>query len=156
MTGNPAPMRHLRAARRYPLLSMETEIELVRRWREDGDRTALEHLIGSYQRLVVKIAGAAGEEGAALADPVAAGNIGLLQAIDTFDADQGVRLSTYAMWWVRAAIRASSMRLPPLAGALDDESPCTWFHERCSMGQPRRAANDHAADLEARSPNVRG
>lgn len=156
MTGIDAQMCHLRAARKFPLLSMETEAELVRRWRGDGDRTALEHLIGSYQRLVITIASAAGDEGVALADLIAAGNIGLLQAIDSFDADQGVRLSTYAMWWVRAAISASSMPPPPLAGAPTGEIPLTRFPGPCRMGQLGRAANDHAAVSEARSPTVRG
>jgi RNA polymerase sigma-32 factor len=96
--------RYLAEARKYPLLSREEEQELVRSYRETGDREALFRLVTSNLLLVVRIARSFRHAARNLLDLVQEGNLGLLQAIDRFDPDVGVRLPTYAGWWIRAYI----------------------------------------------------
>jgi len=97
-------VRFVEEANRFPMLSPEREQELARAWR-DGDREALKQLVGSHLRLVVKIARGFTGYGLPLADLVAEGNFGLMQAAEKFDPDRGFRFATYAMWWIRAAIQ---------------------------------------------------
>jgi RNA polymerase sigma-32 factor len=87
------------------MLSPEREQTLARAWRDDHDRDAMTELVGSHLRLVVKIARGFTGYGLPLADLVAEGNVGLMQAAEKFDPDRGFRFATYAMWWIRAAIQ---------------------------------------------------
>jgi RNA polymerase sigma-32 factor len=98
-------VRFVEEAKRYPMLSPEREQGLARAWRDEGDRNALEQLVGSHLRLVVKIARGFAGYGLPLADLVAEGNVGLMQAAEKFDPTRGFRFATYAMWWIRAAIQ---------------------------------------------------
>jgi RNA polymerase sigma-32 factor len=92
-------------AKRFPMLEAEREQELARAWRERGDRQALELLVGSHLRLVIKIARGFAGYGLPLADLISEGNVGLMQAAEKFDPARGFRFATYAMWWIRAAIQ---------------------------------------------------
>ena len=92
-------------ARRFPILSPERELELARGWRDDGDQAALQDLVGSHLRLVIKIARGFAGYGLPVSDLIAEGNVGLMQAAQKFDPDRGFRFATYAMWWIRAAIQ---------------------------------------------------
>ncbi|MGP1395594.1 MAG: RNA polymerase sigma factor RpoH [Inquilinaceae bacterium] len=85
-------------------LSFEEEQELAQAWRDRRDEDALNRLAGSHLRLVVKLARGFSGYGLPLSDLIAEGNVGLMQAIAKFDPDRGFRLSTYASWWIRAAI----------------------------------------------------
>jgi len=97
---------HLLAdAKRFPMLSPERELELALAWRDHGDEAALRDLVGSHLRLVIKIARGFRGYGLPIADLIAEGNVGLMQAAQKFDPDRGFRFATYAMWWVRAAIQ---------------------------------------------------
>ena len=113
---------YLREIQRYPLLSFEDEQNFARQWRDGRDSNAFDQLIGSHLRLVVKLAKKAGGYGLQMADLIAEGNIGLIEAARKFDPDRGNRFSTYAMWWIRAAIQryvldnASVVRLGTTAG----------------------------------------
>jgi RNA polymerase sigma-32 factor len=98
-------VRFVEEAKRFPMLSPEREQELARAWKDGEDRDALEHLVGSHLRLVVKIARGFTGYGLPLADLVAEGNVGLMQAAEKFDPDRGFRFATYAMWWIRASIQ---------------------------------------------------
>jgi len=98
-------VRFVEEAKRFPMLSPEREQELARGWRDHKDREALKQLVGSHLRLVVKIARGFTGYGLPLADLVAEGNVGLMQAAEKFDPDRGFRFATYAMWWIRAAIQ---------------------------------------------------
>jgi RNA polymerase sigma-32 factor len=97
--------RYLDEIRSFPLLTAEQEKDLAERWRIKRDRQALQMLIGSHLRLVVKHAKRYGGYGLALADLIAQGNLGIMQAAEKFDPDRGARFSTYATWWIRAAIQ---------------------------------------------------
>ena len=95
----------LAEAKRFPMLTPEREQELARAWKDCGDEAALRDLVGSHLRLVIKIARGFQGYGLPIADLVAEGNVGLMQAAQKFDPDRGFRFATYAMWWIRAAIQ---------------------------------------------------
>jgi RNA polymerase sigma-32 factor len=88
--------------RKYPALSREEEQQLARRYRETGDRDALFRLVTSNLMLVVRVALSFRRAARNLLDLIGEGNLGLLQAIEKFDPEIGVRLPTYASYWVRA------------------------------------------------------
>lgn len=96
--------RYLAEIRKYPPLTREEEQALARRYRETGDRDALFRLVTANLMLVVRVALSFRRAARNLLDLVQEGNIGLLQAIERFDPEVGVRLPTYAAWWVRAYI----------------------------------------------------
>lgn len=95
---------YMREVQRYPLLSPEDEHELAVRFREKGDVNAASDLITANLRLVVKIAYDYRRAYRNLLDLVQEGNIGLMQAVKKYDPYKGVKLSSYAAWWIRAYI----------------------------------------------------
>jgi RNA polymerase sigma-32 factor len=96
---------YLQKIRAYPLLSQAEEVALARRFRRNGDRAAADALVTSHLRLVAKIAMGYRGYGLPVADLIAEGSVGLLQAVRGFDPERGFRFSTYALWWIRAAIQ---------------------------------------------------
>ena len=97
--------RYLQRAQEFPVLQADEERQLAERWQETKDPAAPEQLLGSHLRLVIKIARGFRGYGLPLGDLVAEGNVGLMQALTKFEPERGFRFSTYAMWWVRAAIQ---------------------------------------------------
>jgi len=95
---------YMRDVQRYPLLSPDEEKELAVRWYEHGDVDAARQLVTANLRLVVKIAYDYRRAYKNLLDLVQEGNIGLMQAVKKFDPYKGVKLSSYAAWWIRAYI----------------------------------------------------
>src|SRR6202142_1694129 len=96
---------YLREIRKFPLLDPNEEYILAKSWKEHGDLQAAHKLVTSHLRLVAKIAMGYRGYGLPLADLIAEGNVGMMQAVKRFDPDRGFRLATYAMWWIRAAIQ---------------------------------------------------
>jgi len=88
---------------RQPILDRDEERELARR-AGAGDARAEERLVRSYHRFVVRIARAYRLSGVPTADLVQEGIVGLLQAVRRFNPERDVRLATYAVWWIRAAM----------------------------------------------------
>lgn len=101
---------YLSQIRHFPLLKPEEEYMLAKRWKEHQDARAAERLITSHLRLVAKIAN--GYRGYNLPpnEIISEGNVGLMHAVHRFDPEKGVRLSTYAVWWIRAAIKEYIVR----------------------------------------------
>lgn len=97
--------RYLQEIRKFPMLSLEEEQDLSQRWVKFEDQKAADKLVTSHLRLVAKIAMGNRGYGLPLADLIAEGNIGMIQAVNRFDPEKGFRVSTYAMWWIRAAIQ---------------------------------------------------
>ncbi len=97
--------RYMRDIRRFPMLEAEREADLARRYRDTGDEAALDELVQSHLRLVVKIAMGYRGYGLPVGELIAEGNIGMMQAVARFDPEKGFRLSTYAMWWIRASVQ---------------------------------------------------
>jgi RNA polymerase sigma-32 factor len=93
---------YISAVNRLPLLSHEQEMSLATRLREANDLAAAQELILSHLRLVVSIARGYLGYGLPHADLIQEGNIGLMKAVKRFDPDQGVRLVSYAMHWIKA------------------------------------------------------
>jgi RNA polymerase sigma-32 factor len=89
---------------KHPLLTREEEVELGRKYRDTGDVKAAYKLVASNLRLVVKLAHEYHRNPLSLLDLVQEGNIGLMQAVKKFDPERGVKLSSYAAWWIRAYI----------------------------------------------------
>ena len=96
---------YLAEVQTYPMLEAEEEYMLARRWQTHGDAEAARRLITSHLRLVAKIALGYRGYGLPLEDVISEGNVGLMKAIKRFDPERGFRLSTYAMWWIRASIQ---------------------------------------------------
>lgn len=95
---------YMAEVQRHPLLSREEEGRLARLYRDHGDLDAAARLVSANLRLVVKLAHEYHRNPLALLDLVQEGNIGLMQAVKKFDPERGVKLSTYAAWWIRAYI----------------------------------------------------
>ena len=95
---------YMAEVQRHPLLSREDEERLARRYRSTGDLDAAARLVSANLRLVVKLAHEYHRNPLSLLDLVQEGNIGLMQAVKKFDPERGVKLSTYAAWWIRAYI----------------------------------------------------
>jgi RNA polymerase sigma-32 factor len=99
------PLRaYMAEVQRHPLLSREDETSLARTYRATGDLDAAARLVSANLRLVVKLAHEYHRNPLALLDLIQEGNIGLMQAVKKFDPERGVKLSTYAAWWIRAYI----------------------------------------------------
>ena len=82
----------------------EEELELVGRWIDHGDRRARDQLVAAHQPMIRRQARRYRTRGCAEADLVQEGNMGLLHALSRFDPQRGVRLASYAAWWIRAYI----------------------------------------------------
>jgi RNA polymerase sigma-32 factor len=90
--------------RQFDLLEQGEEQQLARRWQEHGDRRATDALVTSHLRLAAKVARRYQGYGLPLADLIAEANLGLAIAASRFEPDRGSRFSTYALWWIKAAI----------------------------------------------------
>src|SRR5512139_3221962 len=95
---------------RFELISAEEEYELAVRLQRDGDLAAAHRLVCANLRFVVKVALEYRGYGLRLLDLVQEGNIGLMQAVRKFDPERGLRLITYAVWWIRATIQNFIMK----------------------------------------------
>ena len=101
---------YLEEIRRFPMLDPQEEYTLAKRWREDGDRDAAHKLVTSHLRLVAKIAKSYRGYGLPIADIVSEGHVGLMQAVERFEPEKGFRFTTYAVWWIKAAIQEYILR----------------------------------------------
>ncbi|OGP88616.1 MAG: RNA polymerase subunit sigma-70 [Deltaproteobacteria bacterium RBG_16_47_11] len=89
----------------FPLLSPEEEFQLAERYRKHNDINAVQKLITSNLRFVVKVAFEYKSYGIKILDLIQEGNIGLMMAIKKFDPYRGYRFISYAIWWIRAYIQ---------------------------------------------------
>ncbi len=89
---------------RIPVLPVEEEQALAKRFREEGDLEAARQLVMSHLRFVVHVARGYAGYGLGIADLIQEGNIGLMKAVKRFDPGMGVRLVSFAVHWIRAEI----------------------------------------------------
>lgn len=101
---------YLASIQKYPVLSREEEQKLATRYYETKDPAAAQALVTANLRFVVKVAAEYSKFGAKLIDLVQEGNVGLMHAIREFNPYKGVRLITYAVWWIRGYIQEYLMR----------------------------------------------
>ena len=102
--------RYLSEIRKFPVLEAQEEFMLAKNWTEREDTEAAHKLVTSHLRLVAKIAMGYRGYGLPLGELISEGNVGLMQAVKRFDPDKGFRLSTYAMWWIKASIQEYILR----------------------------------------------
>ncbi|MFN3076477.1 MAG: RNA polymerase sigma factor RpoH [Alphaproteobacteria bacterium] len=95
---------YLAEIKKFPMLGVEEEYMLAQRWHDYGDTEAAHKLVTSHLRLVAKIAFGYRNYGLAISDLISEGNVGLMRAVKKFEPERGVRLATYAMWWIKASI----------------------------------------------------
>jgi RNA polymerase sigma-32 factor len=105
-----ANLEYIRSSMSEPMLSREHEHDLAVRWRDNHDEDALHELIRSYTRLVIATAARFRNYGLPMGDLIQEGNLGLMQAAARFEPERNVRFSTYAAWWIRAAIQDYVLR----------------------------------------------
>ncbi|MBL8559130.1 MAG: RNA polymerase factor sigma-32 [Hyphomonadaceae bacterium] len=167
-----AARSYARQTMRMPMLDAADETELARRWRDSGDEAALHALTGAYLRLVVAMAAKFRNYGLPASELVQEGNVGLMQAAARFDPERGVRFSTYAAWWIRAAIQDYILRnwsivrtgttsaqkslffnLRRLRARIDDSSDHLTRETRDFVAQK---LNVPAADVEAMAARMAG
>jgi RNA polymerase sigma-32 factor len=101
---------YISAANRLPMLSLEREQLLARKFRDEEDLNSARELVMSHLRLVVSVARQYLGYGLPHGDLIQEGNIGLMKAVKRFDADRGVRLVSFAIHWIKAEIHEYILR----------------------------------------------
>jgi len=102
--------RYMQEIRKFPMLEPNEEFMLAKSWVDHQDSGSAHKLVTSHLRLAAKIAMGYRGYGLPIAEVVSEANVGLMQAVKRFDPDKGFRLSTYAMWWIRASIQEYILR----------------------------------------------
>ncbi len=110
LSGEGGLSNYLNEIQKFPFLEPEEEYELAVRWREHEEKEAAHKLVTSHLRLVAKIAMKYRGYGLPMADLISEGNIGLMKAVRKFEPERGFRLSTYAIWWIRASVTEHVLR----------------------------------------------
>ncbi len=110
LSGDSGLSRYLNEIKQFPILSAEEEFMLAKSYAEHGVSEAAHKLVTSHLRLVAKIAMQFRGYGLPVADLISEGNLGLMKAVKKFEADRGFRLSTYAMWWIKASVTEYNLR----------------------------------------------
>jgi RNA polymerase sigma-32 factor len=108
----PAPFlsAYSAAIGRYDFLEPGQEQQLARRWQQTRDRSAADALVTSHLRLAARLARGYKGYGLPMVDLIAEANLGLVIAASRFEPDRGARFSTYAVWWIKAAIHEYILR----------------------------------------------
>ena len=110
LSGESGLSRYLNEIKRFPILSADEELLLAKNYLEKGKSEAAHKLVTSHLRLVAKIAMQYRGYGLPVADLISEGNLGLMKAVKKFDPQRGCRLSTYAMWWIKASVTEYILR----------------------------------------------
>ncbi len=101
---------YIQEVNKIPVLTLEEERDLARRYREDGELEAARRMVLAHLRFVVHVAKGYAGYGLNLGDLVQEGNIGLMKAVKRFDPDHGVRLVSFAVHWIRAEMHEFILR----------------------------------------------
>jgi RNA polymerase sigma-32 factor len=137
---------YISAANRLPMLTLEEEQSFARKLRADNDLEAAGKLVLSHLRLVVSISRQYLGYGLPHGDLIQEGNIGLMKAVKRFDPDQGVRLVSYAMHWIKAEIHEYILKNWRMVKLATTKAQRKLFFNLRSMRQ-RFQSDDAAADL---------
>jgi RNA polymerase sigma-32 factor len=146
---------YISAVNRVPMLTHEEEISLARRLRDSNDLGAAQKLVMSHLRLVVSIARGYLGYGLPHADLIQEGNIGLMKAVKRFDPDQGVRLVSYAMHWIKAEMHEYILKNWRLVKVATTKAQRKLFFNLRSHKESLDAMTPSQVDDLARSLNVR-
>ena len=148
---------YISAANRLPMLTLEQEQEFARQWRDNQDMQAAGKLVLSHLRLVVSISRQYLGYGLPHADLIQEGNVGLMKAVKRFDPEQGVRLVSYAMHWIKAEIHEYILKNWRMVKVATTKAQRKLFFILRSMKQGMRAevsdANAHRQSLNPEQVN---
>ncbi|HXU04782.1 MAG TPA: sigma-70 family RNA polymerase sigma factor [Polyangia bacterium] len=161
---------YVRTLERYPTMSADEQATVAARFARTRDPSDADRLMLGNLRLVVKIARELGPHRSDLMDLVQEGNAGLMHAIRRFDPSRGVKLTTYAAWWIRACIMRHIMATSRMVSMASTREGRRRFFDRTLPGPDRsldapvrrddgddsiRARVDLIADDDANRPDVR-
>ena len=138
---------YISAANRLPMLTLEEEQEFARKFKTDNDLEAAGKLVLSHLRLVMSVARQYLGYGLPHGDLIQEGNVGLMKAVKRFDPDQGVRLVSYALHWIKAEIHEYILKNWRMVKVATTKAQRKLFFNLRSMKQ-RFKSDDAAADLE--------
>lgn len=110
LVGDNGLTAYLDEIKKFPVLSEEQELALVKDFQESGNMQAAQTLVTSHLRLAARIAFNYRHYGLPLLDIISEANLGLMQAVKKFDLSKKVRLATYAIWWIKASINDYILR----------------------------------------------
>jgi len=136
---------YISAVNRVPLLTQEEETSLARRLRDHGDLQAAGRLVMSHLRLVVSISRQYLGYGLPHGDLIQEGNVGLMKAVKRFDPEQGVRLVSYAIHWIKAEIHEYILKNWRMVKVATTKAQRKLFFNLRSMKQNLK---DDAADVD--------
>ena len=136
---------YISAANRLPMLTLEQEQEFARKLRDDNDLEAAGKLVLSHLRLVVSVSRQYLGYGLPHGDLIQEGNVGLMKAVKRFDPDQGVRLVSYALHWIKAEIHEYILKNWRMVKLATTKAQRKLFFNLRSMKQ-RFKSDDAAAD----------
>ncbi|MDE2419161.1 MAG: RNA polymerase sigma factor RpoH [Burkholderiales bacterium] len=137
---------YITAANRLPMLTLEEEQEYARKLKNENDLEAASKLVLSHLRLVVSVSRQYLGYGLPHSDLIQEGNVGLMKAVKRFDPDQGVRLVSYAMHWIKAEIHEYILKNWRMVKVATTKAQRKLFFNLRSMKQ-RFKSDDAAADL---------
>ena len=137
---------YISAANRLPMLTLEQEQEYARKFRKDNDLEAAGKLVLSHLRLVVSVSRQYLGYGLPHGDLIQEGNIGLMKAVKRFDPEQGVRLVSYALHWIKAEIHEYILKNWRMVKLATTKAQRKLFFNLRSMKQ-RYKSDDAAADV---------
>ncbi len=157
---------YISAVNRLPLLTPEEEQDYARRLKEHNDLDAAGRLVMSHLRLVVSISRQYLGYGLPQGDLIQEGNVGLMKAVKRFDPDQGVRLVSYAMHWIKAEIHEYILKNWRMVKVATTKAQRKLFFNLRSMkqgfkaealdaGAHRESLSEHEIDLVAEQLNVK-
>ena len=142
---------YISAVNRMPMLTLEQEQEFARQWRDSQDVASAGKLVLSHLRLVVSLSRQYLGYGLPHADLIQEGNVGLMKAVKRFDPEQGVRLVSYAMHWIKAEIHEYILKNWRMVKVATTKAQRKLFFNLRSMKQGMRAdvidANAHRQSL---------
>jgi len=145
---------YLSEINRFPLLTVEDEQRLARTFCADGDTRAGHRLVTANLRFVVKVAYEYRSYGFKMSDLIQEGNIGLMKAVQKFDPDKGIRLISYAVWWIRAYIQNYILKSWSLVKLGTTQAQRKLFF---SLARTRRELDktsvEHGSDSDGRDAN---
>jgi len=133
---------YISAVNRMPMLTLEQEQEFARKLKNENDLEAAGKLVLSHLRVVVSVARQYLGYGLPHADLIQEGNIGLMKAVKRFDPDQGVRLVSYAMHWIKAEIHEYILRNWRMVKVATTKAQRKLFFNLRSMKQGMKAEAD--------------
>ena len=137
---------YIGAVNRLPMLTAQEESSLARRLREHGDIEAAGQLVLSHLRLVVSISRQYLGYGLPQGDLIQEGNVGLMKAVKRFDPEQGVRLVSYAMHWIKAEIHEYILKNWRMVKVATTKAQRKLFFNLRSMKQALKQGHGDAAD----------